>query len=395
MKRAYSLVILLVISFATTAGAFEDIERRRDQFGKDFGYYVYPLASTIPGLGTAEGAGATVLNIGGTDTDFTGFKLVGDFKASGYALLDLHAIPRRLIFDVGYYDFEVAPVVYNRGINSAHDDYILPKVRGSYEIVQATASFWDRMFEAYVRELQGSSRLLNVSDKNGNAFDTFDTNRHDAQVHTVGAIIDYTDDRLDPRKGIRLEAAAKFPVIDDPNLSKYYVTDFNLTGYVPFRSWDTLVLNLFHSDAHVTRKASTDFAELQQQIGLGCGQIPAGPGRDQCLATEASQINERIAENQHGTATSLGGTQRLAFIRRQPLLRGPHDLLRHGVPPEPDRRTHAVQHHHRERDPYRHPARVLRGAGNGFRFLVGPMEKHENLVRDGTAHRTVRSDHQG
>ena len=36
-----------------------------------------------------------------------------------------------------------------------------------------------------------------------------------------------------------------------------------------------------------------------------------GPGRDQCLATEASQINERIAQNRYGTATSLGGTQRL------------------------------------------------------------------------------------
>src|SRR5512140_2009335 len=101
MKRIYRLLILLLISFSATAGAMEDIERRRDQFGRDFGYYVYPLASTIPGLGTAEGAGATVLNMGGSDADFTGFKLVGDFHASGYALLDLHAIPKRLIFDVG------------------------------------------------------------------------------------------------------------------------------------------------------------------------------------------------------------------------------------------------------------------------------------------------------
>src|SRR5512146_2856223 len=63
------------------------IERRRDQFGKDFGYFIYPLASKIPGLGTAEGAGATVLNIAGTDTNFTGFKLVGGFEASGCARL--------------------------------------------------------------------------------------------------------------------------------------------------------------------------------------------------------------------------------------------------------------------------------------------------------------------
>lgn len=101
MKRRYSLsilvlVVLQLISFSASADAYEDIERRRDQFGKDFGYYLYPIASKIPGLGTAQGGGATVLNIGETDADFTGFKLVGDFSVSGYALLDLHAIPDRL-----------------------------------------------------------------------------------------------------------------------------------------------------------------------------------------------------------------------------------------------------------------------------------------------------------
>ena len=212
---------------------------------------------------------------------------------------------------MGYYDFEVAPVVYRRGIHSSKDDFILPKVRGSYFLAQATASFWERMLEVYVRELQGSTRLLSVSDKNGTAFETFDTSRHDAKIHTLGGIIDVTDDRLDPRKGIRLEAAAGFPVIDDPNQSKFYVVNYNLTGYIPFRKWDTLALNFFRSDAHVTGAASTDFADLQQKIGLNCDALPAGSSRDQCLATETEQINGRIAENSHGTAYSLGGTQRL------------------------------------------------------------------------------------
>ena len=312
MTRVHLTVLfLLLFTLPSRAIADEGIERRRDQFGKDFGYFLYPIASTIPGLGTATGAGATVLNMGGTDTDFTGFKIVGDFDASGYALLDLHAVPRRLIFDVGYYDFDVAPVVYHRGIHSSKDDYILPRAKGAYTIAQATASFSERMFEAYVRELRGSTQLLRVSDKDGNAFSAIDTNKHDARVDTVGAVLDVTDDRLDPRKGVRFEVAAKFPKIDDPNVSEYSVTDYNLTGYIPFRRWDTLVLNLFRSDARVTRQASTDFADLQQKVGLGCSQLPAGPDRDSCLATEAAMINERIAENQHGNATSLGGTQRL------------------------------------------------------------------------------------
>ena len=303
--------LVMLVAGAAPAGAAEWVERRRDQFGKDFGYFLYPLVSTIPGLGTAQGAGATVLNIGGTDTDFTGFKIGGDFAAGGYALLDLHAVPRRLIFDVGYYDFEVAPVAYHRGIRSSKDDVIHPHVEGAYAVAQATVSFHDRLFEVYVRELRGAVRMLSVLDKDGNEFAAIDTNKRDARTHTVGAVLDDTDDRLDPRKGVRVEVAAKIPVIDDPNLSRYYITDVNVTGYVPFRQWDTLALNLFHSDAHVTRQASTDFAELQQKIGLGCGSLPPGPEQDRCLATEAAFITERIAENRYGSATSLGGTQRL------------------------------------------------------------------------------------
>ena len=81
MTTGVHLAVLLLLLFALPLPAIADggIERRRDQFGKDFGYFFYPIASTIPGLGTATGAGATVLNMGGTDTDFTGFKIVGDF----------------------------------------------------------------------------------------------------------------------------------------------------------------------------------------------------------------------------------------------------------------------------------------------------------------------------
>jgi hypothetical protein len=309
--RKLFLFVVITLGLCSEAAAFETIERRRDQFGKDFSYFLYPIASNIPGLGTAEGGGASVLNMFGTDTDFTGFYLTGDFKASGYALLDINVVPRRLIVDVGYYDFRVASKAYKRGIDSDRNDFIFPEAEGAYGLAQVTCSGWDRMFEAYYRVLQGSSRLTQVNDRNGNAFEAIDSSRHKAHVDTVGGIIDMTDDRLDPRKGVRFEAALKMPKIDDPNQSKYYATDYNLTGYVPFRKWDTLALNLFASQAHVFREASTDFATLQQQVGLGCSNLAPGPAQDQCHATEADFINERIAANRYGEATSLGGTQRL------------------------------------------------------------------------------------
>ena len=131
------------------------VERRRDQFGKDFGYYVYPIAGEIPGLGTAAGAGASVLNFAGGDTDFTGYYIDGDFRARGAALLDYHIIPQRLIFDVGYNDYLVAPIVYDRGIQSDPDDVIYPKAEGSYLLGQLTLTFEQRRYEIFARLLTG------------------------------------------------------------------------------------------------------------------------------------------------------------------------------------------------------------------------------------------------
>jgi outer membrane protein assembly factor BamA len=184
-------------------------------------------------------------------------------------------------------------------------------MEGTNVVGQVTWSLWDRMLEIYYRGVATRYSTLQVLDSAGNAYDVNDTSEHDARTHTIGVAADYTDDRLDPRRGVRFEMAGRVPTIDDPLRSSYYTLDYNLTGYIPMQRWDTLVLNLFASDAHVTGAATTDYAELQKSMGLGCDRLEPGPEQGQCLATEAKTINERIAENRYGTASSLGGTQRL------------------------------------------------------------------------------------
>lgn len=303
-------VLFLVVATTATAGDFAP-ERRRDQFGKDFSYYVYPIGGDIPGLGSAFGLGATVLNMFDSDADFTGFKISGDFDASGYTLLDMHLLKRRLILDLGYYDFEVAPIAYQRGIDSDEDDYILPKARGAYWLGQLTATFSERRLEFFYRLGDGNSRLLEVRDRDGNAFEGVDTKKYHARFHTLGVTADYTDDRLDPRRGLRFE----FAVRDNPaggHLQSDYLTHAsNLTGYVPQRRWDTLVFNLMVSGAHVTDQATTDYATLQAEMGLNCAQYSDPDEQQRCIDTETQFLNDRIAENRYGVAMPLGGTQRL------------------------------------------------------------------------------------
>ncbi|MDH4191176.1 MAG: hypothetical protein OEW21_13350, partial [Betaproteobacteria bacterium] len=96
-----------------------------------------------------------------------------------------------------------------------------------------------------------------------------------------------------------------------PDSSRYFVNDYNLTAYIPARRWDTLALNVFHSRAHVTHEGLTDYALLQQRYGLDCNQYPAGPDRTACLSAEAAGISGMQGDNRYGTATGLGGTQRL------------------------------------------------------------------------------------
>ena len=289
---------MIALLSCVQAVAFEIPERRRDQYSYEFGYYLYPIAGDIPGLGTAAGAGATVINMADTDTDFTAFKIDGDFSASGYALLNFHAVDKRLILDAGYYDYDVAPVAYHRGIDSDPDDYILPRANGSYLIGQATLTYDQRRVETYYRIFSGTQQVTEVRDKNGVAFSSVDNNVYDVVNHAVGLALDYTDDNLDPRKGLRFETIAKLPKVNDPLASKYFTIDYNFTGYIPFRKIDTLVFNFFLSNAYVTEKGVTDFDTLQAQSGLNCSAIPAGPDHDSCLATEEEFINERIFHRQ-------------------------------------------------------------------------------------------------
>jgi outer membrane protein assembly factor BamA len=302
------VLLLAMVSSMSFAGV---VERRKDQFGRDFAYYIFPIAGEIPGMGKATGVGATMSNIGGGDTDFTGYYVRGDIKATGLALLDYHVLPQRLIFDVGYNDYRITTTSYNVGANSNPSNVIYPKVEGRYLLGQLTLTFDERRYEMFARALNGRNRLIEVLDQNNQAFAGMDTSWKSGIYYSLGGSLDLTDDRLDPRKGVRFEFSSRLPHRSSPDQSEYFVYDYNLTGYVPAHKWDTLVFNLFYSRARVTREGLTDYATLQQRYGLNCNQYPAGPERDSCQSAEASLLAGQLENNRYGTATSLGGTQRL------------------------------------------------------------------------------------
>lgn len=290
------------------------IDRRRDQYPPNFGYFVYPIATEIPGLGAAKGGGATFVNVANTDTDLTGFYIDGDFHAAGFTALNTHLIPRHLIFDVGLYEYQVAFKQFDRGLDSSKDKFIYPEVEGHGGTAQLTLTFFDKRLDFYSRFTQQSNRVIQIHDSTGenNYLPQDGGEKATQQLLTVGVNIDLTDDRQDPRRGFRIEANRKELVSDvDPIFSSFRVYDTNLTAYIPVGRKDTWVWNLFGSRTKLIRQGSTDYAELQGRFGLSCGAIADPAARAGCEGAESQYINSILDNNRYGTSNPLGGTQRL------------------------------------------------------------------------------------
>lgn len=287
--------------------------RREKSFDYTPSYFLYPIASEIPGLGRAFGAGLTVNNIASTDIDLTGVKLTGDFKVSLLTLLNTHLIKERIILDAGFFSYDVATITYDRGSNSSDKSYLVPKVKGRGYFFQLTNSYYDRMFEVFLRKTHDKSLLLSLTDEKGSYFKTKDNEEFTGGSLDFGIVLDLTDHRYDPYQGLKLEALVKSPSSNEVATSRYVVIDINSSLYIPISSNVTWALNYFKSDAIITDKATTNYQSLKENIGLNCDLIPAGQEveKEKCKAIEEKRINERILFNQYTRSTPLGGSQRL------------------------------------------------------------------------------------
>lgn len=287
--------------------------RREKSFDYTPSYFLYPIASEIPGLGSAFGAGLTVNNIASSDIDFTGVKLTGDFKVSLLTLLNIHLIKERVILDTGFFNYDVATIVYDRGPNSSDTMYLAPKVKGRGYFFQLTNSYFDRMFEIFLRKTYDKSLLLSLTDEKGSYFETKDNEEFTGGSLDFGLVLDLTDHRYDPYQGLKLEALLKAPSSNEVATSKYIIIDLNTSFYIPIGPNITWAFNYFKSDAIITDKATTNYKSLKEKIGLNCDMITVGQDaeKEKCQAIENKRINERILFNQHARATPLGGSQRL------------------------------------------------------------------------------------
>lgn len=306
-----TVLTFLFFSFYLYAEFFSTIERRRPQFLKDYGYFAAPVPYSIPGVGEGLALFAMGNNIYKTQTDLLFHLIDGDVGGYGFGLGDLYLVDEHFKIDIFQNRFNKASIqsYSSRGMDSNKDDYLNIQIKESqFTALRATASFYKKMVEFYLMNYINRFSFDSLTDKNGLLILGADNgSTYDIRSYIFGFMIDYTDDRVDPRRGIRFDASADYAPTDEAGSADFFVLNYNTTLYLPLGKRSTWAFNYFRSDAHVIHEGTTDYDTVASDMGPDCTLIADLTQRNRC----ESVINNTVSANKYGTATSLGGRGRL------------------------------------------------------------------------------------
>ena len=312
MRWSCFFIVTLGLSLSSTAWSeIEWPERRKPQFFTDSGYYVVPSAYSIPGLGDGLILVGAMTNFYNDYSDLYGFLASGDLQGGGLFSTENHILEKELIVDFALQSFNKASsqLYSQRGMGSDVDDYILAELDNSlFYGSRLTYTLYDRRLEFYGLIFENESQAGALRNQDGSLIQNAEDGKKDTSTRlTVGVRLDLTDDYSDPRTGFRIEGSYWYSPPKEDDAPDYNIIDLNLTGYIPFRDNDTLVLNYFQADTHVNSQGETDSAVLQSEY-FDCSSPSLTPEEQQdCF----SFINNTIAHNSYGSVGDLGGLSRL------------------------------------------------------------------------------------
>jgi hypothetical protein len=306
MKFKFLLSISLFVFFIVDAAYAFEIDRRREQFNKQYGQLFLPLPYSLPGLGTGLLLIGNFGNIADTTTDIAAIGAIGDAEFIFTFLDELFIAPELLYLQyLRAHGFKFAFQQYSsRGMNTSKDDFQYG-IGNSYDLNAPTLklTFMDRMFEIGlgINKQSGTfQKFVNPDEsdptKQGETVAIFDPG---LEINIANKIefstrIDFTDDYKDPRRGIRNSLFIDRQTAKTSSEPSFDVVTNDLQIYIPVLEKSTIVFDLQISDAYVTKKGETNLEVLRIKNG----------GNENLANTE-------LASNTNGTSLSLGGGDRL------------------------------------------------------------------------------------
>ena len=306
MKFKFLLSISLFVFFIVDAAYAFEIDRRREQFNKQYGQLFLPLPYSLPGLGTGLLLIGNFGNIADTTTDIAAIGAIGDAEFIFTFLDELFIAPELLYLQyLRAHGFKFAFQQYSsRGMNTSKNDFQYG-IGNSWDLNAPTLklTFMDRMLEIGlgINKQSGTFQKFVNPDENdptkqGETVATFDPG---LEINIANKIefstrIDFTDDYKDPRRGIRNSLFIDRQTAKTISEPSFDVVTNDLQIYIPVLEKSTIVFDLQLSDAYVTKKGETNLEVLRIKNG----------GNE-------NLANAELASNSNGTSLSLGGGDRL------------------------------------------------------------------------------------
>ena len=301
-----TIPMLLLTSFS------EAIERRRAQFPRDFGYLIAPIPYILPGVGTGLGVIGAFNNTFDSTTDFFFVGVGGDVEGTITGITDIELLPENVLLDVTYVGFNKGSQKQyaQRGIESDPEDFNIVELQNtSLYGGRLTFTFLERRLEFFTLQynIRSEPSAVIYQGKEENRQEYANPEPFTFQRLTYGTQIDVTDDRLDPRMGVRFVATRPESPSINAESSESYTVDNNLTGYIPLLESSTFAINYFRSDATVTKEGVTNYQSILDDLRTNYA-CTAGDLCDESLKKLATDTQ---ASRKYGTASSLGGSSRL------------------------------------------------------------------------------------
>lgn len=327
--RVFVIVLLAsVTSILISAEGFAyDLERRRNQFEETPGYLVMPAPYSYPGIGEGLmliGYAGNVLE-SPVDLYFIGFS----GEAEGYYAMvnDLYLWPRMIYLNFNQLKVSKFGVIQytKRGMDSVKDDhFIFVGEHFQRNAGKLSLSLSEKRWEFWAEMVSFAANVSEIKDPDGDLVST-ERSSMEGERYGVGAQLDFTDDKADPRSGLRF----KFQLSHAPSIMEdspeYDVFTWGVTAYLPLLDNSTLAFHLSRSDATVNKKGETNLETLKTKNGYYT--CPPIPGILQlCQAAKLADASNTLNANKNGTSLGLGGTDRL---RSYPMDRfiGAHTLF--------------------------------------------------------------------
>ncbi|MBI3994282.1 MAG: hypothetical protein HY342_13490 [Candidatus Lambdaproteobacteria bacterium] len=305
-RRSFWLLLFLAFS-AVTVGSEEcsAFERRREQFHTEPSYLIFPLPYSIPGIGSGVVITGLLGNLLETHTDAYILVVTGDAEGLIAAVEDIHLIEKTLILNLFNQSIDRA-IIQNfdkRGMDTKRDDYTLIEVsKVKTNVAQLVLSFDERRYELFAGVEAQAVKVPRVRTPEGDIIWELDPPYFsESESSSLGFTLDYTDDRQDPRVGLRWQVTRRATPRASALDPDFFVLNSSFSGYVPVGAQSTIGINYFTSDAVVLAEGVTDAGIVSAQI-LRCSL--ADP-----VCADLTEIF--VAERKYGTATALGGEDRL------------------------------------------------------------------------------------